>query len=196
MPEIPLVIGGDTATADWANTVAARTAQRYATAAARDASLPGAVAGELAWLEDSETLTVKVFGGWATVASGGAAVQERFIAPGVILDQESFFLGATASGVSLDFVVIPGSSLTGIATVEVIGTVGFATLSGAAGFNIIGTNVTGNIGNQVTLPAGEVAVAWRRAEVPLGASNNTITVQSNATVADASYTGQIRAWMN
>ena len=36
MTEIPNVIGGDTATAAWANDVKNRTAMRYATAAARD----------------------------------------------------------------------------------------------------------------------------------------------------------------
>ena len=199
MSEIPNVLGGDTATASWANQVKDRTAMRYASVAARDASLPAPADGELAFLEDSETLTMKVFGGWVTIASGGAAVQERIITPGVILDQESFFVDSpTVDGSPLDTITIPGSTLTGTAMIEVVGVVGGSASGGGPylfGFNIVGTNVTGNIGDRVTVPANEFQAAWRIAQVPLGAGNNTITVQVNSTIGDGSYRGLIRAWM-
>ncbi len=58
MPEIPDVIGGDLITATYNNQVRDRAVMRYSNAAARDSSVPIPVAGDLAWLNDIEGVTV------------------------------------------------------------------------------------------------------------------------------------------
>lgn len=75
MPEIPDAIGGELATDEWANLIRDRTAQRYATVAARTTEHPAPVAGDLAFLEDTGDLDVYHSGAWRHVGSQVAAVQ-------------------------------------------------------------------------------------------------------------------------
>jgi len=67
MSELPEVIGGEVITSAFTNQVAARTAQRYASAAARDASIPVPVEGQVAWLEDTNRLTIRTGALWQHV---------------------------------------------------------------------------------------------------------------------------------
>ena len=58
MPEMPDVVASEPVAADWGNDIRDRTVQRYLDAAARDASVPFPVAGDLAYLDDSGTVTL------------------------------------------------------------------------------------------------------------------------------------------
>ncbi len=70
MSELADVIGGNTVTASFTNEVKERSLMRYATAAARDSSIPAPVAGSLAWLQDVDEITVYDGAVWRTVALG------------------------------------------------------------------------------------------------------------------------------
>ena len=58
MPEMPDVVASEPVAADWGNDIRDRTVQRYQDAAARDASVPFPLAGDLAYLDDSGTVTL------------------------------------------------------------------------------------------------------------------------------------------
>ena len=58
MPEIPDVAPGETIQVSWGNPIRSRTVLRYASAAARDASVPVPVSGDVAWLQDVNEVTV------------------------------------------------------------------------------------------------------------------------------------------
>lgn len=58
MPEMPDVVAGNTITVAWGNQIRDRTVQRYATAAARAASLPSPTEGDLSWLQDQNNMFV------------------------------------------------------------------------------------------------------------------------------------------
>ena len=70
MSELPDVSGGETITAARDNQVKERSAMRYASAAARDTSIPAPVAGSLAYLQDTDTLTMYDASTWVTVPIG------------------------------------------------------------------------------------------------------------------------------
>ena len=67
MSELADVIGGNTITAAFTNDVKERSLMRYATAAARDSSIPAPIAGSLAWLQDVDEITVYDGAVWRTV---------------------------------------------------------------------------------------------------------------------------------
>jgi len=58
MPEIPDVTPGGTIQTAWGNQIRDRAVMRYASAAARDASVLVPVSGDLAWLDDVNELTI------------------------------------------------------------------------------------------------------------------------------------------
>jgi hypothetical protein len=66
MPEIPDVVAGEPVASSWGNAIRNRTAQRYASAAARDASIPVPTTGDLAVLEDTGDLTMFDGSTWQT----------------------------------------------------------------------------------------------------------------------------------
>jgi hypothetical protein len=68
MSELGNVAGGETVTASFTNDVKNRTVMRYADAAARDASIPVPVDGDVAWLSASDDLTIYNGGTWLTMA--------------------------------------------------------------------------------------------------------------------------------
>jgi len=67
MAELPDVSGGDTVASGFTNQVKNRTTMRYASAAARDASIPVPVSGEVAWLVDVALVTVYNGAEWDSV---------------------------------------------------------------------------------------------------------------------------------
>ena len=73
MSELADVAGGQTITSSFTNQVKERSAMRYTSAAARDTSIPAPIAGSLAYLQDSDTLTLYDGTNWVDVidASGG-----------------------------------------------------------------------------------------------------------------------------
>jgi hypothetical protein len=77
MAEIPNVVSGEPVESSWGNAIRDRTAQRYADATARDASVALPVAGMLAWLDNSATLTIYDGTDWVELLSltaNGSAV--------------------------------------------------------------------------------------------------------------------------
>ena len=71
MSELNDVAGGETIASTFTNQVKERTVMRYASAAARDASIPAPIAGSLAFLDDTDTITMYDGGlaAWVTVAT-------------------------------------------------------------------------------------------------------------------------------
>ena len=68
MSEMPDVISGETITSEWGNDIRDRTVQRYATVAARTASMPTPVEGDLSYLQDSNTVHVYNGSTWVKLA--------------------------------------------------------------------------------------------------------------------------------
>ena len=75
MSEIPDVIGGATVATVWGNLVKDRTVMRYANTAARDASIPVPVDGDVAWLAASNDLTIYTGGVWLVYVSTASGDQ-------------------------------------------------------------------------------------------------------------------------
>ena len=68
MPEIPDVVGGNTIESQWGNDIRNRALMRYIDSAARDASVPLPVAGEMAYLTSTTELTIYDGTSWVTYA--------------------------------------------------------------------------------------------------------------------------------
>jgi hypothetical protein len=68
MSEIPDVVPGGTIATSWGNPIRDRTVQRYASAAARDASVPVPIDGDVAWLTGTSDLTMFNGSVWLTMA--------------------------------------------------------------------------------------------------------------------------------
>ena len=68
MPEIPNVIGGEVITSEWGNDIRDRTVQRYATVAARTASIPTPTEGDLSYLQDSNLVYVYNGSAWVKLS--------------------------------------------------------------------------------------------------------------------------------
>jgi len=75
MSELPPVAGGEVITSAFTNQVADRTIQRYASAAARDASIPVPVAAQVAYLLDNQELTIYDGATWISYKPGIAHVK-------------------------------------------------------------------------------------------------------------------------
>ena len=73
MAELPDVTGGETIASAYTSAVKNRTVMRYSSAAARDTSIPAPVAGNLAYLQDSDTVTYYDGTVWQTVQGEAAA---------------------------------------------------------------------------------------------------------------------------
>lgn len=67
MPEMPDVVPGTPVDSSWGNDIRSRTIQRYDSAANRDALVPVPVEGDLAYLRDSNTVTI-FNGAWVILA--------------------------------------------------------------------------------------------------------------------------------
>jgi len=67
MPEVPDVTPGGTIQTAWGNDIRDRAIMRYASAAARDVSVPVPVDGDVAWLQDVDKLTIYDGTVWAQV---------------------------------------------------------------------------------------------------------------------------------
>lgn len=67
MPEMPDVVAGNTITVAWGNQIRSRTVQRYATAAARTASIPSPTEGDLSYLQDTNTVYVWDGSAWTSM---------------------------------------------------------------------------------------------------------------------------------
>ena len=67
MSELADVSGGQTITSSFTNQVKERSAMRYSSAAARDTSIPAPIAGSLAYLQDSDTVTMYDGTVWVTL---------------------------------------------------------------------------------------------------------------------------------
>ena len=68
-PEMPDVVTGTTVESSWGNQIRDRTVQRYADSTERDALMQLPVAGDLAWLDNEDQLTVYTGTGWARLIS-------------------------------------------------------------------------------------------------------------------------------
>lgn len=68
MPEIPDVVTGETITTEWGNDIRDRVIQRYATAAARTASVPSPTEGDLSYLNDTNAVYVFTGAAWTPIA--------------------------------------------------------------------------------------------------------------------------------
>jgi len=75
MPEMPDVVSGEAVAADWGNDIRDRTVQRYADATARDAAMPFPLAGDLAYLDDSGTVTLFDGTQWRSGSAEGVYVR-------------------------------------------------------------------------------------------------------------------------
>lgn len=64
MAEMPDVIAGEVIEVDWGNDIRDRTVQRYASVAARTASIPSPTEGDLSYLEDGNTVWVYNGSSW------------------------------------------------------------------------------------------------------------------------------------
>jgi hypothetical protein len=88
VPEIPNVVPGEPVEASWGNQVAGRTAQRYADATARDASVPIPEAGALSYLQNTDQLYLYDGTDWVRIvrqdASGNAAIDGGVSADGFV----------------------------------------------------------------------------------------------------------------
>ena len=91
MAELGDVTGGDVITSAFTNDVKNRTIMRYTSAAARDASIPTPVEGDLAFLADQNTITYYAGSYWRTivtsdgvVAIGGTLTVDALVSLGVI----------------------------------------------------------------------------------------------------------------
>ena len=67
MSELADVAGGETIASTFTNMVKERTVMRYASAAARDASIPAPIQGSLAFLESTKQITVYDSSQWVVI---------------------------------------------------------------------------------------------------------------------------------
>ena len=102
MSELNDVIGGDTIAAAFTNQVKERTAMRYASAAARDTSIPAPIDGSLAFLQDTFELTLFRGGTWIVIftTSAGQLNDDLSMGGNDIINVKSLKIDA-ASGNSL-----------------------------------------------------------------------------------------------
>ena len=74
MSELNDVAGGETIASTFTNQVKERTVMRYASAAGRDTSIPAPVSGSLAYLQDSDTVTMYDGTNWVALVMASGAV--------------------------------------------------------------------------------------------------------------------------
>ncbi len=174
MSELSDVIGGNTVTAAFTNEVKERTLMRYATAAARDTSIPAPIAGSQAWLEDSDTVTLYDGAAWFDAryddAEAVAAIPHRIIAT------RQFASLKVASGQVLDSFSLPNES--GNCHISVAGPCGFDTADRDVAFNITGTGVTLDISDRVLA----VNAKWATA---MGFATSTLAGQTISILSDS-----------
>ena len=78
MAELGDVIGGDIVTAAFTNDVKNRSVMRYASASARDASIPTPQDGDVALLQDANSLTIYANGSWLDIGRGLGVPRIRY----------------------------------------------------------------------------------------------------------------------
>ena len=78
MAELADVIGGDIVTAAFTNDVKNRSVMRYASASARDSSIPTPQDGDVAWLQDANSLTIYANGSWLDIGRGLGVPRIRY----------------------------------------------------------------------------------------------------------------------
>lgn len=66
-PEMPDVVTGEVVASDWGNDIRDRTVQRYASAAARSASIPSPAEGDLSYLNDTNKVYVYDGAAWVSL---------------------------------------------------------------------------------------------------------------------------------
>jgi len=208
MPELPDVVPGATIQTARANQIRDRVIQRYASAAARDASVLIPVDGDVAWLSDTNRLTIYDGSAWAqwtrspdsnafsalslSVPANGTGVSmdiNGFHGAGIIkVIQTQFSATSHPDGFTLATISMPNDAGKS-GRILVQGLVGGQD-SGAAGFNVTGQGVTGNVGDRVTVDTpGGFAAASRWADVTL--QGQSVNLQSNAPGINMFYRSHI-----
>ncbi len=185
MSELNDVIGGNTITASFTNEVKERSLMRYATAAARDSSIPAPIAGSQAWIEDSDKVTIYDGAVWFDAryddAEAVAAIPHR-----IILSQR-FTSAQVADGVVLDTFTLPNES--GSARIVVSGPCGFSGSDIEVRMDLSGSGLTNPLTDRVFAPASQFTVAMGWAVATL--SGQTISVVASSNAGNAFYRGVI-----
>lgn len=143
MSEVPDVAGGDVITSAHMNIVKNRTIQRYDSAAARDSAVPSPQEGDLAFLRDTEKITVYIGPTWETVfydsggiisgqliLAGGLDVTSLMTIDGMESDGDVAFVDGTVTGIAASSMssIPPVSGSIYINEVTADGTLGNATV--------------------------------------------------------------------
>jgi len=89
-PEIPDVAPGETIQVSWGNPIRSRTVLRYPSAAARDASVPVPVSGDVAWLEDVNSLTLYDGSSWVAQVDQSDTVTFLRLSGGTVTGTTTF----------------------------------------------------------------------------------------------------------
>ena len=194
MSELPDVAGGQVISAAYTNQVKERTAMRYASAAARDSSLPVPEEGALAFLADVNVLTLYAGAfGWLTLVDNTGTVK----APGTIVAEVQFATGAAVpTDTQLAQIVIENPGIPGGCTVQLEG-VGQAGFAGEVDAGVELTGADSLVYFRSYAPAAKWAAwtsfgTWTFATETAPAKLITINADGSASCY---YTGKVKVWV-
>lgn len=152
MSEVPDVAGGDVITSAHMNTVKNRTIQRYDDAAARDTAVPSPQEGDLAFLRDTEKVTVYAGPNWETAMY---EIGGQFTGPVIFLDTVDIQSELETDGIQTDGDIL----FNGTGTVTGIAAASMSTIPPTSGsFYISEVTGDGTLGNATVLSIRSSAV--------------------------------------